>query len=206
MIRVCIIEDSPADLEKFGSIVEHARGFTVIGKFTNCETALEEIAILKPNVILLDIELPGMSGVIGAGVLHFKFPAIDIIMLTHFESDEKLFESFSHGAVGYVLKTIKPPDLLAKIREVKNGGAPMSMSIARKLVESFRKQAPVEPLTVRENEVLAKILEGKNNMFIAKELNITKDTVKFHSKNILRKFQAGNRNKLIQKLSRVSPI
>lgn len=206
MIRVCIIEDDSADREKFGTVVDNARGFKVIGTFANCESALDEIAELKPDVVLLDIELPGMSGVIGAGVLHYKFPMIDIIMLTNFERDEKLFESFSHGAVGYVLKTVKPADLLSKIREVKEGGTAMSMSVARKLVESFRKQAPLEPLTVRENEVLAKILEGKNNTLIARELNITKDTVKFHSKNILRKFHASNRTKLFQQLSRVSPV
>lgn len=200
MITVSIIDDEPKDVERFARAIERAEGFSLLDTYHDCETAIEKIGRRIPDLILLDIELPGMSGVTGAGVFHWKYPDVDIIMLTKHESDEKLFESFSHGAIGYVLKTIQPAHLLEKIREVHNGGAAMSMSVARKLVESFRKQPPDEPLTARENEVLTQLIEGKNNQAIANELSITKNTVKFHIKNILKKFHAANRGDLQRKL------
>jgi DNA-binding NarL/FixJ family response regulator len=141
----------------------------------------------------MDIALPGMSGVEGVHIIKHQWPEIEVLMLTIHAEESVIFECLRSGATGYLLKNGNPKDLLNALREVMNGGAPMSMTIARKVAESFRKKPGREPLTHREEDVLSRLHQGHSYQAIADELFISRDTVKYHIKNIYRKLNVNNK-------------
>jgi len=201
-ISLVIVEDDEymrVDLHKEFS---EASGFILLASYADCENAIKQIIKEKPDVVLMDIRLPGMNGVQGVKIIKEKLPATEIIMLTLYEDNEMVFESFRNGASGYLLKNATFDQIKKAVREVMEGGSPMSMRIARKITESFRRRPPSEPLTGRESEILAMICQGKNNQSIANELFISKTTVKFHNRNIYRKLQVTNKSQAVNKAHR----
>ena len=199
MIKVAIIEDEHQLRHSLAELLDTAPDFICCGDYVNCESALKRMPENLPDVILMDIELPGMSGVEGVQRIKKLWPEIEILMLTIHEDNESVFNSLRNGASGYLIKNTPPAVLLNCIKEVLNGGAPMSMNIARMIINSFHERPPHIPLTDREHEVLHKLREGKSYQAIANELFISKSTVKFHIKNIYRKMHVHNRMEMMLK-------
>jgi len=202
MILVAIIEDDHQLRRSLAELLNSSPDFTCSGDYVNCESAMDELENNIPDVILMDIELPGISGVDGVRLIKERWPEIEIIMLTIHEDNESVYESLRNGASGYLIKNTPPSVLLDAVKEVLNGGAPMSMNIARLVINSFHKQPPEEPLSKRENEVLRKLREGKSYQAIANELFIAKSTVKFHIKNIYHKMHVSNKTQMLLKSMR----
>lgn len=202
MIRVSIVEDDQEIRESLAILIRGTDGFDCISTFEVCETALEAIEQDPPDLMLMDINLPGMSGIEGVRRVKEILPETEILMLTISDNDQDVFDSLCAGASGYLKKNIQPVKLLDAIRETVNGGAPMSMAIARMVVNSFQKKTPDHNLTEREQEVLSRLCEGKSYKMIAGELFIDINTVKFHIRNIYRKLEVNSKGEAIAKALR----
>jgi DNA-binding NarL/FixJ family response regulator len=201
MIKVALVDDN-VDLREGLQIVmkEHSDEFVCIGAFADAESAVKKIPELKPDVILMDINLPGMSGIDCLKQLKPKMPDLDVIMLTVFADDETVFDSLCAGACGYITKNASPEKILDAIREVRDGGAPMSGRIARMVVSSFKVPGDTSSqLTEREREVLDQLCKGKSYKMVADALNITHDTVRHHIKNIYKKLEVHSVSEAILK-------
>ena len=193
MIKVCIVEDKGAVRQSMATLIERGMSFSCVGAYGDCEAALKNLLHDRPDVVLLDIGLPGISGI--EGVEHIKaiLPGAEILMLTIRDDHDAVFESLRRGASGYLLKNVGTEELLDAIRDVHAGGSPMSMQIARMVTSSFRRKPPPEPLTSREEEVLERLRLGHSYQDIANSLFVSKSTIKFHIKNIYRKLHVANR-------------
>ena len=198
MIDVTIVEDDNEIRESLALLINGTPGYTCINTFFNCETALEEIFADPPDVILMDIGLPGMSGIEGIRKIKEKLSNIDILMLTVHADSDKVFEALCAGACGYLIKDTKPVRLLEAISEAHNGGAPMSTKIARMVVSSF-KITPHTNLTPRETEVLTHLCKGKSYRMISEALFISEETVRRHIKNIYKKLEVSSKSEAVAK-------
>lgn len=197
-IQVAIVEDDREIRQLMTLLIDSSPGYTCKQSFNDCESALQTILADPPDVVLMDIDLPGMSGIEGVRRLKESLPSTEFIMLTVQEDDESVFESICAGAVGYLLKETPPAELLEAIRDVCHGAAPMSASIARRVVVSFRR-GQTSPLSSRETEVLEYLCEGENYRAIAQALGISGDTVRAHIKNIYEKLQVHSRAEVVKK-------
>ncbi|MFQ5584224.1 MAG: response regulator [Calditrichia bacterium] len=197
-ISVAIIEDDSEIRQLMTLIIDSSPGYICKQSYNDCESAIPEIEKNPPDVVLMDIDLPGMSGI--EGVLHLKnkLGNTEFIMLTVKEDDQSVFDSLCAGATGYLVKDTPPAMLLDSIREVFEGGSPMTASIARRIVRSFKKTS-LSPLTARETEVLQKLCDGDNYKIIAEALFISGDTVRAHIKNIYKKLQVNSRAEAVKK-------
>jgi DNA-binding NarL/FixJ family response regulator len=201
MIRVVVVDDN-SDLREGLKIVmrEHKDEFECVGAFADAETAVRKIPEIKPDVVLMDINLPGMSGIECLKQLKPKLPDLDVIMVTVFADDDTVFDSLCAGACGYITKNASPEKILDAIREVRDGGAPMSGRIARMVVSSFKMPGDTSAqLTDREKEVLDQLCKGKSYKMVADALNITHDTVRHHIKNIYKKLEVHSVSEAILK-------
>lgn len=196
--RIIIIEDNIQISEAFTLLLSLRPDFTVIRSYNNCEDAIENLERDRPNIILMDVDLPGMSGIQGTKIIKKIFPTADILIITVFENGKTVFDALCAGASGYLTKNSDQDKLLNAIDEVINGGAPMSSKIARLVVQSFQKNNN-SPLTERETEILSQISEGKSQTSIADQLCVSKETVKYHIKNIYIKLQVNNKADAIKK-------
>jgi len=200
MIKIAIVEDDKEIRESLAILINGSEGFECVSHYESCEAALESIEKDDPDVILMDINLPGMTGIEGVSLIKEKLPDCEIIMLTISESDKDVFDSLCAGACGYLKKNTPPAKLLDAIKEAYEGGAPMSMDIARMVVGSFKQEtSSTDTLTAREKEVLAKLCEGHSYKLIADELFVDINTVKFHIRNIYRKLEVGSKGEAIAK-------
>ena len=189
MIKVVIVDDSSDLREGLQiSLREHADEFICIAAFSDAESAVKNVEALKPDVILMDINLPGISGIEAVKKIKRILPSTDIIMLTVFAEDKTVFDSLCAGACGYITKNTTPEQILDAIRDVSKGGSPMSPRIARMVVGSFRNFI-VSSLTEREQEVLTLLSKGNSYKMVAELLFISHDTVRFHIKNIYKKLE-----------------
>jgi DNA-binding NarL/FixJ family response regulator len=204
-IRVSIVEDDAGVRESLSSLIAGARGFACLGAYSSGEDALREIPAARPDVVLMDIHLPLMSGIECVRQLKAVLPSLPIVMLTVYDDQEKLFKSLMAGACGYLLKRTSPAKLLEAIREVHQGGAPMSGQIARMVVQHFhatREQtaAPAPAfLTVREQEILDHLARGYRYKEIAEALQISFDTVRSHLRAIYEKLHVHSRTEAVVK-------
>jgi len=196
-IQVAIVEDIDEIREGLAVLINGSEGFSCIAKYSCAEAALEELPDLQPDVVLMDIELPGMSGIECIRILKTRHPELQIMMLTIYEDDDKIFSSLQAGASGYVLKKEKPARLLEAIADLHNGGSPMSSQIARKVVHTFQQfKPPAQPsaeLSKREQEILSYLSKGHTYKEIAEELYISVETVRTHLRNIYEKLHVRNR-------------
>lgn len=196
--RITIIEDNKLISEAFTLLLGLRADFKVIKSYNNCEDAIDNLCTDKPNIVLMDIDLPGMSGIEGTKIIKKKLPDTDILIITVFENGKTVFDALCAGASGYLTKNSDQHKLLNAIDEVIEGGAPMSSKIARLVVQSFQRNNN-SPLTDRETEILSRISEGKSQTIIAEQLFISKETVKYHIKNIYIKLQVNNKADAIKK-------
>ncbi len=199
MIKISIIEDDKDIRESLAILLNGTADFECISTYDTCESALDRIEIDKPDIIFMDINLPGISGIEGTKIIKQKLPETEIIMLTISDNDQDVFNSLCAGACGYLKKNTPPLKLIEAIKEAVNGGAPMSMDIARLVVSSFRQETHVSPLTTRETEILKNLCDGSSYKHIAENLFIDLNTVKFHIRNIYRKLEVNSKGEAIAK-------
>lgn len=185
-IYVAIIEDDRDIREGLTLLIDGSEGYRCVAAYGSCEQALPEIESAIPDVLLLDISLPGISGIEGLPALKKLMPELNIIMLTVHNQEQLIFDALCAGACGYLLKTTPPLQLLKAIREIYQGGAPMSRAIARRVIQSFRRQNNSD-LSPREIEILELLSQGFSYQVIANKLFISHGTVHYHIKNIYRK-------------------
>jgi len=197
-IKIWIIEDNAVTREGFERLINSMDEFHVTKSFSNCENAIKLVTKNPPDVIIMDIELPGMHGIEGIKRIKKIAPDANIIVMTVHEDIDLVFKALCAGACGYISKHTDYSKLLDAIKEVVSGGAPMSNRVARMVVESFQKNYNT-PLTKRETEVLTLLARGKSYSMIADDLFIHKETVKSHIKNIYYKLEVNNKADAIDK-------
>jgi DNA-binding NarL/FixJ family response regulator len=196
--RVLIVEDDQEIRNSFVLIVNSSQKFHVINAYGSCEEALSNMNHDKPEIVLMDIELPGMNGIQGVKHIKEKFPYTEVIMVSVYEDSELVFEALKAGASGYITKSANYLELLTALEEITKGGAPMSSRIARMVIDNFHVN-PNSPLTKRETEILQLIAEGKTYTQISEDLFISKETAKTHIKNIYSKLQVNSKSEAIAK-------
>lgn len=201
-ISVVVIEDEKEVRQGLSFILDHTEGFRCTGAFRSYEDALDDLQT-SPDVLLSDIGLPGVSGVDGVRLFKERFPEASVIMLTVYQDDDKIFQSICNGASGYILKKDPPSRILDAIKEVQDGGAPMSSEIALKVVTAFRSLAPpkADPsgLTKREEEILDELVSGNSYKSTADHLNISIHTVRFHIRSIYEKLHVHSKSEAVAK-------
>ncbi|HMV03295.1 MAG TPA: response regulator transcription factor [Chitinophagales bacterium] len=195
--KIVIIEDNPDVGSGFELLINATENYKVIQVFENCKDALVDIKTLKPDIVLMDIDLPGMNGIEGTSIIKSLLPKTEIIIITVFENSERVFGAMNAGASGYLTKNNGYKELIDALDEVVKGGAPMSAKIARMVVKSFAKETINNPLSKQESKVLSQLAEGKSYKSISNLLDVTLDTVKFHIKNIYIKLQVNNKEDAI---------
>lgn len=198
LIHVSIVEDDPEIRESLTILINGTPGYSCIETYMDCETAINGIIEDPPDVVLMDIGLPGKSGIEGIREIRKVLPDIDILMLTIHGDSKRVFEALCAGACGYLIKDTPPAKLLEAISEAYHGGAPMSTQIARMVIESF-KTTPHSDLTPRELEVLNQLCQGKSYKMIAEALFICEETVRRHIKNMYRKLEVSSKSEAVAK-------
>jgi DNA-binding NarL/FixJ family response regulator len=202
-IRVAIVEDDEQVRENLARLVGEAKGFECVATFSSGEQALEALPRRTPDVVLMDINLPGISGVECVRQLKSIWPDLHIVMLTVYDDSDRIFQALQMGASGYLLKRTTAAEILRAIEDVHSGGAPMSSYIARKVVQSFRRQGasdrPTENLTKRETDVLDYVSRGYANKEIADALGLSAETVRGYLKRIYTKLHVRSRTEAAMK-------
>jgi len=205
-ITVSIVEDNHQLRGTLARVVSRADGFQCLSHYASAEEALKALPEVRPNVVLMDINLPGMNGVECVRQLKQILPNTQIVMLTASEATENIFNSLAAGASGYLLKRTSSAELLAALREVSQGGSPMTAHIARKVVQSFQKTGPspqaTENLSQREQEVLDCLAQGFLYKEIADKLGISYETVHTYIRRIYEKLQVRTRTEAVAKFLR----
>ncbi len=196
-IRLVIIEDDETIRNGFSYLINASQNFKVVNSYSNAEKAISHVVNDDPHVILLDIELPGMKGTEAISKIKHLLPKTHILMLTVYDNEDNVFKALSKGASGYLTKSDTTEKILEAIQEVMDGGAPMSMNIAKIVIKSFHKNQN-SPLTKRETEILEQVANGKSRSKIAKQMFIDLETVKSHIKNIYAKLNVHSREDAIK--------
>ncbi len=191
MIRILLFEDNEPLREALSVMVSDTDGFKLVGAFGDCLRANDQVFQLQPDVVLMDIDLPGRDGIQAVTSLHREFPNVEVLMLTVFDDDDRVFRALCAGASGYLLKQTPPEQIIGAIQDVYAGGAPMSPSIARKVIATFPSRATqtadLDQLTSREAQVLHYLAQGLSYKLVAAELGISIETVRTHIKRIYEK-------------------
>lgn len=210
-IKVALVEDNATIRQGLAALIDGTPGFRCVGEFPDAESLLDALNGLEVDVLLMDIRLPGISGIEGARRAKEVRPDLDILILTIYEENDLVFEALCAGASGYLVKKTPPARLLEAIEEARAGGSPMSSHIARKVVTLLRETGPKgrdprgdpgEMLTPRERDILNGLAEGNSYQALARSLNISTDTVRFHIRNIYRKLHVHSQSEAVAKALR----
>jgi DNA-binding NarL/FixJ family response regulator len=205
-LKVGIIEDQPKIREGLKSLIDGTEGYRCVGSFGSMEEALARIHLELPDVLLVDIGLPGMSGIDGIRRIRDLHPGPALLMLTVYDDDRRIFDALCAGASGYLLKKTPPARLLESLKEVMGGGAPMSPEVARRVVALFREFRPpaeaAHQLTPHEIRILVLLVEGHNYQTAADELGVSINTIRFHMRSIYEKLQVHSKSEAVSKALR----
>jgi DNA-binding NarL/FixJ family response regulator len=205
-IRVAIVEDDEQVRENLARLITETKGFECVATFASGEQAISGFPRRPPDVVVMDINLPGISGVECVRQLKAMFPDIHIVMLTVYDDSERIFQALQMGAAGYLLKRSTAEEILHAIKDVHGGGAPMTSYIARKVVQSFRRQGPsdkpAENLSKRETDVLEYVARGYSNKEIADALGLKSETVRGYLKTVYTKLHVRSRTEAAMKFLR----
>ena len=200
-ITLAIVEDNDKIREGLEVLINSSPEFSCVATYETAEDALKYLPGKRPDVVLMDIGLPGMSGIECVEELKKKLPEVQVMMLTVYEDDDRVFKSIVAGATGYVLKNTMPADLFEAIRDLHNGGSPMSNVIARKVVQAFKQigdsSKDLENLSDRENEILSSVAKGYRDKEVAEKFYISVETVRKHLRNIYQKLHVRSRTEAI---------
>jgi len=203
MIRVALVEDSPALCRNLERMLRRAPAMKCVCTCSNAEEAIDRIPPAQPDVILMDINLPGASGIECTSHLKRLIPKVQVIMLTVYEDTVSIFSALKAGACGYLLKSSSPAEILEAITEVNSGGAPMTSEIARKIVTAFQapaaKRTETAGLSAREEEILEWLSKGQVSKEIAERLSISYHTVRVHLKHIYEKLHVRSQSEALLK-------
>jgi DNA-binding NarL/FixJ family response regulator len=202
-IAVAIVEDQRSIREGLAALVGATPEFVCTGTYATMEEALDRIPGRLPHVVLVDLGLPGLSGIAGIRLLRDRHPGLQVLVLTIYDDNTRIFEAMCAGACGYLLKTTPPARLLEAIREVADGGAPMSPEVARRVIALFREVRPPAradyQLTPHELRLLRMLVEGHNYKTAAAELGVSVNTISFHMRRIYAKLQVHSRSEAVAK-------
>jgi DNA-binding NarL/FixJ family response regulator len=203
MTSVAIVEDNNDFRASLAHYLDEAPGYRCVCACSTAEEALQKIPKVMPDVVLMDIHLPNLSGVDCARRLKELCPSVQILILTVYEDNERIFGALKAGASGYLLKRADPADILRAIQDVKQGGAPMSNQIARRVVQSFReesdKASTIQSLSHREEEILQLLSQGYSTKEIADRLSVSVNTIRTHSQHIYEKLHVRSRTEAVIK-------
>ncbi|MBI3189462.1 MAG: response regulator transcription factor [Ignavibacteriales bacterium] len=202
-ISVAIVEDNPDYRLGTSMMLTNSRKFQVVGKYEQAEPLIEKFAEVSPDVVLMDIGLPGISGIEAASRLKREFPYVQIIMLTVYDDDEKVFQAICAGASGYVSKNVTAEKLVEAVEDAFNGGTPISPHIASKVLQMFKEHLPMKnvsySLTKRELKVLEHLVQGDDYKTIADKLFLSNYTVRAHTRNIYDKLHVHSKSQAVAK-------
>lgn len=203
MIKVMLYEDNPQLREGLTMLIDGSDGFTVLASYKNCDNVTDEVEAWKPDVILMDIDMPGTNGIEGLKKIRASNNDVKILMLTVFDDNKNVFEAIRNGANGYVLKKTPPAKLLEYIEEAASGGAPMTASIATQVLKMFSQVNTLQNedynLSDREKQVLQLLVDGYSYKMIASEMFISIDTVRSHIKKIYEKLHVNSKSEAVAK-------
>jgi DNA-binding NarL/FixJ family response regulator len=206
VIRVALIEDQPEIREGLAVLIDLAEGYQCIGRYGSMEEAIADVGSNLPDVALVDIGLPGMSGIEGIRLLKQRYPNLSLVALTVYDDDERIFEALCAGATGYLLKKTAPSKLLESVREVVDGGSPMSPEVARRVIALFQNVRPPNRedchLTPHETRVLKLLVQGHTYKTAAAELGSSIHAVSFHMRNIYSKLRVHSKSEAVVKALR----
>ena len=205
-IKVAIVEDQRDIREGLASLIKFTDGYQCTGSFRSMEEALEKIRFDLPHIMLVDIGLPGISGIEGIRLLKESYPEMLLLMLTVYDDDEMIFDALCAGACGYLLKKTAPASLIESLKEAMTGGAPMSPEVARRVIKLFREIRPPEradyKLTPHELRLLKLLVEGHNYQTAAAAQGVKVTTIAFHMRNIYEKLQVHSKSEAVAKALR----
>ena len=206
VIKTAVVEDMKDIREGLTTLINFTNGFRCTGSYRSMEEALARLDADVPDVLLSDIGLPGMSGIEGIRIIKERFPQMQIIMLTVYDDDDRIFDALCAGASGYLLKRTPPAKLLENIREAMSGGAPVSPEVASRVIRFFREFHNPEredyELTPHEIRLLKLLTEGYNYQTAAEKLGVSYNTIKFHVRNIFDKLQVHSKSEAVVKAMR----
>lgn len=204
MIKVIIYEDDYVFRETLCILVSATEAYELKGAFESCDHIADHLKKLQPDVILMDIHMPGIGGLEGLRIVRGVAPSTQVIMCTVFDDDENIFKAICNGANGYLLKKSPPSKIMEAIKEAHEGGAPITSSVARKILELFPKtparSAEIDKLAKREQEILQLLMKGFSYKMIAAELTISVETVRTHIKRIYEKLHVHSAQEAIAKI------
>ncbi len=205
-LAVSIVEDDRGTREGLAALIGGTPGFRCVGTYASIEHALKELVGAVPDVLLLDIHLPGMAGSEGVRLVRERYPRTQVLMLTVFAEEERVFESLCNGACGYLLKSTPPARLLEAIVEAHHGGSPMSPDIARKVVAALQRTGPIErpeqALTPHEVRIVRMLAEGNSYQEVGERLGITVNTVRNYIRRIYEKLHVHTKSQAVSKALR----
>jgi DNA-binding NarL/FixJ family response regulator len=203
MIRILIFEDNNDFAESLAEVIRDAGDMELAGSFHNCKNAVHAVKHLQPDIILMDIDMPVKNGMEGLRSIRSEGLEVTVLMLTVFDDNEHVFQAICEGATGYILKKTQPEKILSYIREAQEGGAPMTPSIARKVLSLFSQPyqhtKDIQSLTSREQDVLSLLVRGFSYKLIASELTVGLETVRYHIKNIYVKLHVNSKSEAVAK-------
>lgn len=200
LIKISIIEDNEYMREGWNAILDTQEDFCVLDAYESCEDAFASETFGRNDIILMDIELPGMTGIEGVKYVRKHHPDIHVIMATIFDDDKHIFKALKAGAIGYLLKKVGPDDLCKAIRDACAGGSPMTPEIARKVIQSLHVKKPKQKslqLNERELQILNELATGKSYLAISKDIYLSEDGVRYHIRNIYRKLEVNSRTEAV---------
>ena len=204
MIKIAVVEDNTKLRASLVSLFDRAEGMRCVASLNNLLNVISEVGSALPDIILMDIGLPNISGIEGVRTVKTHFPAIQILMFTVFDDDEKIFDAIRAGASGYLLKKTPPDEIVQAVRELSLGGAPMTSSIARRVIQSFQAVPAtlVEDyrLTVRENEILYSLVDGLSYKKIADKYCVSISTIRTHICNIYNKLHVNSKAQAVARV------
>lgn len=205
-LKVALIEDQPTIREGLRTLIDGTAGYRCSGSFGSVEEALNLIGNAIPDVVLVDIGLPRMSGIEGIRVLRQKYPDLPALVLTVYDDDKRIFDAICAGACGYLLKKTPPARLMESLKETVEGGAPMSPEVARRVIALFREVRPPQSadyqLSPHEIRLLRLLVEGHNYKTAAAELKVSVNTIRFHIRSIYEKLHVHSKSEAVAKALR----
>lgn len=200
LIKVAIIEDNDYMREGWETFIDFEKDMCVVGSYDSCEKAFADSEFPKSDIILLDINLPGMDGIEGLGHIRKSYPEKNVIMVTIHDDNEHVFAALKAGAVGYLMKKVTPEDLVEALRDSHKGGSPITPNIARKVLNSFHKSGNLdEEFSDQEKKILTELARGLSYAAIGKKLYLSVDGVRHHIRNIYRKLEVNSKSEAVAK-------